>query len=405
MNELLSCLGSDGSALTNSSCSPLSAAPGSPPTTLFYNPQTFDTIFLPPAPAAPFSGQFLPTSSGYAANPTGYRLVNSSAGQEQSSSSSSINESLALNSALPPGTSFCLCGCGELAMSPARYAPHHHAALGTHDQTNAPPHGTHSSNQDVSGSPFHSRAATPSALFPVSADFLGEAAETATTPQNDPSAAAGLDSTPPRTKRASEHSSEFFDPQDEKKRLRSSTIERPIRSDNNDGHHNVGNAAAAAMSNAIDPSHSSSNATFPFVESWMKCYSPYSSYPAHEDGNGNQRLTLNNEDEASSIAALLGHVASDADRFREAMLLLTSSGSSTGEGPPDLNAADEFSMDQTSATTSSTLNQSIDPHRSSSSPLATEPVIDSYNDSSNNPTSTIILNSQPVMVAQQTASS
>lgn len=296
----------DGSALNNSSCSPLSTT-GSPPTTLFYNPQTFDSIFIP---SQQFTSQYLPPSAGYPNQ--SYRLgqaVGSSPALEESSSSSS--SSSFPSTALPPGTSFCLCGCGELALAPARYASHHHSADPTEN------------NQ--TGENSFEASTVNSAFFPISTDFLPDESSQNSQHLSTSESSNYCDDVLGDRKRLQEQPSNSSDTNQDKKRLcRSSEV---AHNDESTEYHILDRIKRNCPPNIPTDE---SPASFPFTESWVKCYSPYASYPT----SGEAEATINE---------LLGRMSS-SEKFREAMLLLTSSASSTG--PPDLNAADQFAPEE-----------------------------------------------------------
>lgn len=263
------------------------------------------------------------SSSGYSTgHGNSYRLDNTSAGNEESF--------LNLCSALPPGTTFCLCGCGELAIAPSHYAPHHHAALSASEQINT---STELSRGEANA--IESYTSNLSALFPVASDFLAQfQAADRSTPLSS------------RRKRQAEESLDAL--LEATKRVNCGVapndgVRKRITKDIGE---NRGNSSGSTVSST----------SFPFVESWMKSYSPYASYPNNQQGQllHNEASTMS-ENEAS-IAALLDEVTNNPDHQlrRATMLLLTSSGgSSNGEGPQELSAADEFIIDAQTSTTPS----------------------------------------------------
>lgn len=116
----------DGShLLSNSTCSPSSASQDTPPqAALLYNSRNFDSIFLPPSASSSSSlgGQYMLVPE-YSAQQ-----------QDQPHNTADSNQQPA---ALPPGTSMCVCGCGELAIAPSVYSAHHHIAMPASDLATA----------------------------------------------------------------------------------------------------------------------------------------------------------------------------------------------------------------------------------------------------------------------------
>lgn len=329
----------DGSALlSNSTCSPLSSSSNgrSPQTTLLYNPQTFDSIFLPPSTAHGGNQQYLSSSSssstGCSPNQSVLYRLGGQQTQPTSLAEAPPGETVSAAS-LPPGTSFCFCGCGELAIAPARYASHHHMAIQPSDQTAAPGPAGNSSPTAARASRFTQSGAPAASLFsafPVSS-----------------SAESGLgDEVAVHKRRRAEEDSLESQLSDDQKRPRLSSRNTTESSDEGEGTPDRSSSSSTAAAGASSP----------LGESWTKFYPPYSTYPTSNEYD-QRLLNFQNEGEISdstSIAALLDEVTrntlGNADgRLREAaaaMLLLTSSGSSLmEEGLSELNSQEQFGSD------------------------------------------------------------